>query len=167
MVEPHPVTMGAFLRAPDHVRHTVEKFGAQVFISDALLGQTQRREWTEEERAEHAQRVADEQELTVRASVALAGEDDPFVRALLDLHSADEYGNCRGCDFAGYDAEPPEYPCRTVALVAYHASIEMPETWRPRPACDPMDDNQDHHVWTDEALATCIVCGALSQAWEE
>jgi hypothetical protein len=33
--------------------------------------------------------------------------------------------------------------------------------------CDPLDDNQDVHDWTDDLLATCRRCGALSQAWEE
>jgi hypothetical protein len=33
--------------------------------------------------------------------------------------------------------------------------------------CDPLDDNQDHHDWTDEVLPVCKRCGALSVAWEE
>jgi hypothetical protein len=43
-------------------------------------------------------------------------------RAVAELHAPDEdpayaYPICRGCDAAGYDVEPPEWPCRTYVLV--------------------------------------------------
>lgn len=33
--------------------------------------------------------------------------------------------------------------------------------------CDPIDDIQDHHDWSDGSLAVCNRCGTHSQAWEE
>lgn len=44
-------------------------------------------------------------------------------RQILELHAPvfDEYdrrGRCDGCDFGGYEAEAPEFPCRTYELAA-------------------------------------------------
>lgn len=51
----------------------------------------------------------------------------PLVRRLLDLHAADDRGECLGCDSSGYEAERPEWPCRTVDAIAEHHGIEMEE----------------------------------------
>lgn len=42
------------------------------------------------------------------------------LRAILELHrpsSGQYFIHCQGCDYSGYDSEPPEYPCRTVELI--------------------------------------------------
>lgn len=57
---------------------------------------------------------------------------DPIVRAVLDLHCEVEQdwrgiGECAGCDFGGWEAEAPEWPCPTVRLIASMSGIEVPE----------------------------------------
>lgn len=39
------------------------------------------------------------------------------VAALAALHAPDNRRDCEGCDFYGYDAEAPEWPCRTWQLL--------------------------------------------------
>lgn len=55
--------------------------------------------------------------------------------ALLDLHApdldADYLVECPGCDFSGYEGEPPSWPCRTIELLADHHGIEIPEGQMP------------------------------------
>jgi hypothetical protein len=55
----------------------------------------------------------------------LAALTDPLARAILDLHSEDERGECQGDDFDGYEAERPSWPCRTVEAVAEQNGIEL------------------------------------------
>lgn len=41
--------------------------------------------------------------------------------AVLDLHGPADgslWPECHGCEFGGYDAEPPEWPCQTWTLIA-------------------------------------------------
>lgn len=69
------------------------------------------------------------------ARQALAALTDPLARAVLDLHheqgmyreSGYPWPTCDGCDMDGYEAEPPEWPCRTVQAVARHYGIALPE----------------------------------------
>jgi hypothetical protein len=73
------------------------------------------------------ERIATERDLKLGAAQhRLAQLADPLTRTILDLHSVDKYGECGGCDFGGYEAEPPEWPCRTVTAVAEHHGIELP-----------------------------------------
>ena len=55
---------------------------------------------------------------------------DQLTRRILDLHAPDlEAGwtpQCPGCDFGGYDGEPPEWPCRTIVALAEHHGIALP-----------------------------------------
>lgn len=55
----------------------------------------------------------------------LAAIRDPLARAVLDLHAEDEYGECSGDDLDGYEAEPPDWPCRTVVKIAEHYGIPL------------------------------------------
>ena len=55
----------------------------------------------------------------------LAEVATPVAHLVLDLHSEDEHGDCAGCDFTGYEAERPEWPCRTVEAVAAHYGIGL------------------------------------------
>lgn len=58
------------------------------------------------------------------------GNSDALTMAILELHAPDldaEYGSdCLGCDVAGYDGEQPEWPCRTIDLVAAQNGISLP-----------------------------------------
>lgn len=56
----------------------------------------------------------------------LAEITDPLARSILDLHHEDKRGECEGDDSDGWEAESPEWPCRTVEAVAAHYGIEMP-----------------------------------------
>jgi len=40
-----------------------------------------------------------------------------LTKDLLALHSRNKRNECDGCDFQGWEAEPPEWPCRTVKLI--------------------------------------------------
>lgn len=51
---------------------------------------------------------------------------DPTARAVLDLHHDDD-GVCRGCDWDGFETEPPQWPCSTVRAVAEVHGINVPE----------------------------------------
>lgn len=69
------------------------------------------------------------------ARAALASITDPLARAILDLHATDtiERPTCGGCDIDGYEAEAPEWPCRTVQTVADQYEITLPDPahlWR-------------------------------------
>jgi hypothetical protein len=68
---------------------------------------------TEEERAAALARFDAREEYVERLAEMLASPDDLTVRAIADLHKQDAYGQCDGCDFGGYDAEPVRWPCRT------------------------------------------------------
>lgn len=57
---------------------------------------------------------------------ALHEVTNPVARAVLDLHKADGRGQCEGCDWGGYEGEPPGWPCRTIEAVAGVLDIVMP-----------------------------------------
>ena len=97
-------------------------------------------------REQYAEHTAD-WEVQQVAGPALAAITDERSRALLDLHSIRSHGwdgaYCDGCEFSGMEAEPGEWPCSTVRLVASWHSIELPKTWRekaPEPPHDIPDD---------------------------
>ena len=53
--------------------------------------------------------------------------------ALLTLHQPKwpGYGTgyrCDGCDFAGYEAEPADWPCETVGVIAGHLGVQLGTT---------------------------------------
>lgn len=51
---------------------------------------------------------------------------DPVARAVLDLHHAGDEVECTGCEFDGWEAESPDWPCRTVITVAETLGIPVP-----------------------------------------
>jgi hypothetical protein len=84
------------------------------------------REQAERTAAEYRRREADRAAKLNAARTALAAITDPLTRAMLDLHAEDERGECAGCDFDGYEAESPDWPCRTIEAVAAHRGIDLP-----------------------------------------
>lgn len=66
----------------------------------------------------------DERHRLAASALRSAGE---LERRLMDLHCVNERGECAGCDFSGYDGEPPEWPCRTVALLAEYHRLQIEE----------------------------------------
>lgn len=73
--------------------------------------------------AEWRQRAAEHEERRAAARSALAAVTDPVARIVLDLHTENPHGECVGDDMDGYEAESPEWPCRTVEAVAAHYGI--------------------------------------------
>lgn len=61
--------------------------------------------------------------------------EEPTLRRLLDLHARVPSGSqwiCQGCDFDGYEAEEPTWPCRTVeAIIETHLGVVLPAGPRP------------------------------------
>lgn len=66
----------------------------------------------------------DERHQLAAEALRSAGE---LEQRLVDLHSPNDYGECGGCDFGGYEGEPPTWPCRTVALLAEHRGLQLEE----------------------------------------
>jgi hypothetical protein len=109
------------------------KYGGYIPVSRELLAESSddrllramRGELTEQEKAEDragrerqaAQRAAKLAEHQRRMETATG-----LRRAVLELHgpaeSSSPWLECGGCDYAGYEAEPPIWPCRTYRLVA-------------------------------------------------
>lgn len=79
--------------------------------------------------------VRDAWETYDAALAAFATVTDPVTVAVLDLHRPQEPAHvgaslqCRGCDFTGYDAEYPDWPCRTVETVAAALGVATPDKW--------------------------------------
>jgi len=63
----------------------------------------------------------------------LAAATDPLVRELVELHGpvpqwVQPDGTvtswvCRGCEFSGYEADPPNWPCETSAVIAQRLGV--------------------------------------------
>lgn len=74
-------------------------------------------------------RCAEAEVIYRKARAALDEFTAPLKRGLLDLHAPTEGPNptCQGCDFGGTDGEAPEWPCRTVTLIAEQHHIALPD----------------------------------------
>lgn len=124
-----PSTLHTLARAEDNVR----KVGYPTTISHEMALELGLVEPTPEE-AEHRARQAAEWAERRKVGVAETGAyiaalkaiTDPVSRKVLDLHHRIHVDQCAGCEFAGYEAEPPMWPCATVDLIAEHHSIAAP-----------------------------------------
>ena len=83
----------------------------------------------EESARKWRQKRAEARPGTVAYLAALDGITDQPSRIVLDLHSrgTSHYPECAGCDYSGYEGEPPEWPCRTVETIAAHHGIATPD----------------------------------------
>lgn len=106
-----------------HVTVSREVLGAAISITDLFNAPPP----TPEQIAEYErQRVAAWAEHhAFRARITSLND---LQRALLDLHSLSEHGECEGCDWSGGEGEPPSWPCRTVELICERAAIPLPDT---------------------------------------
>jgi len=114
---------------------TVQKHSALIQVSREMLidwglGD---RDLTPDELREREERRAELDRRTQAATqawlvfvTALDAVTDPIARIVLDLHKNGD-GFCRGCDFDGYEAESPTWPCTTTTTVAEALGIEVPE----------------------------------------
>ena len=92
---------------------------------------------TEAEREERAAVMAqwqakrDAAQPGIGAALAALDALNGVEREMLDLHSFDRtkrYAQeCEGCDFSGFEGEPPAWPCRTVDLIARSHGIDLSE----------------------------------------
>ena len=120
----------------DLVDIQVVKFGTRVQMSRELAIERGLVERTPEEQAEYDAWRAEQRELQV-AAWRIYGEAlhaftllrNPVARLVLELHSPSDgaWPRCQGCEFGGYEAEEPEWPCSTVQAIAGHFEIELPE----------------------------------------
>lgn len=99
-----------------------EMLAAQANTAAALRALWSRtpEEWAEVEARQAARRAARLAEATGRHAVVRAKVDGTLAQ-VLDLHAPESSTLspvCRGCNFGGYDAEAPEWPCETWALIA-------------------------------------------------
>lgn len=115
---------------------TPTKYGAAYVVSrelGLLMGLV---EPTAEERAEMEERhrlyVIEENRRALIKEAAIGHlrqiEVEP-VAALIALHgpvARQGCDTCEGCDMSGYEAEAPEWPCRTIQAIAAHYRIELP-----------------------------------------
>lgn len=107
--------IGAAAAAPIGVglRDSIVKLGGYVTVSRELLYPTtpsteDASRWRAEREAREARQDARHAELLTAGGV---------VAAIAGLHSPDEHRSCEGCDYGGYEAEAPEWPCRTWDLL--------------------------------------------------
>ena len=119
---------------------TITKLAASIRVSNEQAGAFPRA--TEED---HARWAAEREAAQPAFRVALADLEqvtEPWAVALLALHHRDDNRytpQCRGCDWSGYEGEPPDWPCRTVDVIAEHLGINWPDWTK----CD-------WHVLTEE-----------------
>lgn len=102
----------------------VTKIGYTIPVSAELL-----REYapptapTDEERESAREWAIREHNDAVNRHAAALNRANGVARAVLELHAPTFDGNpdpspmCNGCDFTGYEADPPFWPCRTYELV--------------------------------------------------
>lgn len=59
--------------------------------------------------------------------VALLAATDGPLRAVVELHSPtwSTWWHCDGCDFGGWAEDTPDWPCRTVELIAGQLGVEL------------------------------------------
>lgn len=84
----------------------------------------------EQGRAKWKARLARAREVYTEAKVALDGCTEAATRAVLTLHAPDETGFAVTCSHCreGDMADPVEWPCETVRVIADVHSIELPDT---------------------------------------
>ncbi|MFB6392700.1 hypothetical protein [Polymorphospora lycopeni] len=65
-------------------------------------------------------------ERVTKAHTALLAATDGVLRSVVELHAPHgRVSECEGCDFDGYDAERPDWPCRTIELIAEQVGITL------------------------------------------
>ena len=111
----------------------VRKIGGFVTVSRHQMLDAGLVKPTAEEQREIDESRAEMERLKQAATVAwpvfvaaLDAVTDPVARAVLDLHSADQRGECTGCEFDGWEAERPVWPCKTITTVAAAVGIAVP-----------------------------------------
>jgi hypothetical protein len=93
-------------------------------VGEGLIEPTpEERAEMEREAAAHDAIVEEQRPLWEAAVAALAAIENPLARRLLDLHAADEYGDCGYCES---DDRIVRWPCEETLLIAEHHGITFP-----------------------------------------
>lgn len=71
-------------------------------------------------------RMREEWAVYEAARDALAAITEPLARMVLDLHAINDSDECSGCDYAGWEGEAPEWPCRTVRAISERYEVTLP-----------------------------------------
>jgi hypothetical protein len=110
----------------------VRKYGAHIQMSREMLVGYGLVEPTPEEQAKIDASRADVERRRAAATAAWPGfvaalnaVTEPVARAVLDLH-ANVDQMCAGCEFGGYEAERPSWPCATTDAIATALGIDVP-----------------------------------------
>jgi hypothetical protein len=98
----------------------IRKIAAWVPVSEEQLAAL-RPPTADEQRQYVSRREARQREVAAQLAQheALVQQATGLRKAVLELHGLrEDYGSleCEGCDFAGYEGEPAEWPCRTYEL---------------------------------------------------
>jgi hypothetical protein len=118
-VAPLWLTTGPFLGRWD--AEIVREIHQSLGIVDSPV--TMNAEQRAAQRAEWEAKQAARQQATLAEHDALIADAPPLLVPILNLHAPRYYTSsssdaiCTGCDFAGYEGESPDYPCRTYELV--------------------------------------------------
>ena len=112
----------------------VRKIGAMLPVSREHLHDLESRDMpmTEAEQREAAERLAEHRAKVAAATeawpvfvAALNAVTDPVARVVLNIHWNND-GDCQGCEFSGFEADAPAWPCSTTTSVAAAVGIAVP-----------------------------------------
>lgn len=84
----------------------------------------------ERDHAESERRAVERKIRMDAARAQLAAITEEPARTILDLHREDQshgWSACAGCEYGGYEGEPPDWPCTTVVTTAKHYGIGIPD----------------------------------------
>lgn len=99
----------------------------QMLLDAGLVEETpEERAESERLRAQWERQEAEKARVLQAARDALGAVPDPLARKVLSLHTENASGQCEGCDVDRYESWQPEWPCRTVELIALDYGIELP-----------------------------------------
>lgn len=103
------------------------KIVAHLNASSEMLGMFQP---TPEEQAASRARRVEAWRVYDHARGLLTAITSPAFALIVALHWPNDVERpvCAGCDIDGYEAEEPEWPCRTIRVVAAAEGIALPET---------------------------------------
>jgi hypothetical protein len=98
-------------------------------ILNPFASEADRAEWMrrrEAGRAEIERRQAERKAANAALMARLREVCSTAALVVVELHAPTDDGDrCEGCDVAGYEAEQPDWPCRTAEAIAAHYGINL------------------------------------------
>lgn len=99
-----------------------EKIVATMLVSSELLAPFAA---SPEARARYAAEREARRAYVAALKSVLTDASDPLIVEIAELHKADAYGDCAGCDFGGWEGDAPSWPCRTAELLGARLGLEV------------------------------------------